>query len=64
MESVQKTINNFNKTSKSTYNLNEVRELLEVRENLYEKESSKFQAIIAILIAVCFFLSFFVVMLW
>ena len=63
MESVEKTMSVFG-MKRTAYHPNEVKTLLELRDNLHNKEIQKLQTIIAVLVVVCFFLSFAVSMLW
>jgi hypothetical protein len=64
MESVEKTMSVFGGMERTAYRPNEVKTLLELRDELHKKESQKLQLLVAGLIVVCFFLSFAVAMLW
>jgi hypothetical protein len=64
MESVEKTMSIFGGMERTAYRPNEVKTLLELRDELHKKESQKLQLLVAGLIVVCFFLSFAVAMLW
>jgi hypothetical protein len=64
MESVEKTMSVFGGMERTVYRPNEVKKLLELRNESYKKESQKLQLLVAGLIVVCFFLSFAVAMLW
>jgi len=64
METVEKTMSVFGGMERTAYRPNEVKTLLELRDELHKKESQKLQLLVAGLIVVCFFLSFAVAMLW
>jgi hypothetical protein len=64
MELVEKTMSVFGGMERTAYRPNEVKTLLELRDELHNKENQKLQLLVAGLIVVCFFLSFAVVMLW